>query len=74
MLGQDGKHNVNIHTDRFNRPYRALWDTEASHALVELCVVNELGLIPESIVSVRGIDGVDSELEAYQSLRHAFWI
>ena len=47
------------------RPFRALWDTGAAQTVVEPRVIDELELVPETWVTMRGVDGQDVDRPAY---------
>ena len=51
---------------RFDRPFRALWDTGATRTVVEPRVIDELELISETWVTIRGVDGRAVDRPAYE--------
>ena len=50
------------------RPFRALWDTGATHTVFEPKVIEELQLQSESWETIRGIDGNPVDRPAYEIL------
>lgn len=51
---------------RLDRPFRALWDTGAVRTVVEPKVIDELELISETWVTMRGVDGQAVDRPAYE--------